>query len=332
MTNHSLMVITSELRRAKKPIIAGHVMPDGDSIGSTLALGLMLEQLGSEVTMVSQDPVPANYQFLPGVERIHIGVVPDLAFDYLVMLDLSAAERVGEAVSPLLSRSGIRVINIDHHASATPFADYNHIDPQAAAVGEIIFDLAEPLGVELTPEVSECLYTAVITDTGSFRYENTTSGTHRRVARLIETGTQVGVVNTYIYDEKPLPAIKLLKRVLDTLVVSDCGRIAWLKLTTAMEEECAAGDVNTEGFINYARIIQGVEVGILFTELANDQLKISFRSKRMLDVSLVASAFGGGGHPRAAGCSVSGRLDEVEPMVLGFVKKVVAEVFDGRGS
>jgi|Deesub1362A_J573_1020465.scaffolds.fasta_scaffold00044_84 phosphoesterase RecJ-like protein len=331
MVNHNLTAIGAELRRARKPVLAGHVLPDGDSIGSTLALGFMLEQLGATVTMVSQDQIPTTYRFLPGVDRIHIGSVPEGPFDCLVALDCSVPERVGQAVQPLLSQPGVRVINIDHHVSAVPFADYNYIDPSAAAVGEIVFDLAELLGVELTADISICLYTAIVTDTGSFRYENTSPGTHRRVARLIEQGLGVGAINTQIYDEKPLAAVKLLHRVLGTLTVSECGRFAWLKLTRAMEAECGAGQVEAEDLINYARTIQGVEVGILFREMPEGRIKVGFRSKRLVDVSRLAATFGGGGHPRAAGCIFNdGRLTEVELRVIGVVKKVVAEAFDGR--
>jgi phosphoesterase RecJ-like protein len=333
MVNHSLAAIAAELGRARKPILAGHVLPDGDSIGSTLALGMMLEQLGATVTMVSQDQIPATYRFLPGVERIHIGAIPDGPFDYLVTLDCSVPERVGKVVEPLLSRPDVRVINIDHHPALTlsaGWADYDYIDPTAAAVGEIIFDLIEFLGVRLTPDISVCLYTAIITDTGSFRYENTSAETHRRAAQLIEAGSQVGAVNTQIYAEKPVAAIKLLHRALGTLATSTCGRIAWLKLTRAMEEECAADQVDAEGIINYARMIHGVEVGILFREMPEGQLKVSFRSKRLVDVSLLASRFGGGGHPRAAGCKFDEQLAEVEPLVIKVVEQVIAEVFDGR--
>ncbi|MBE0467116.1 MAG: bifunctional oligoribonuclease/PAP phosphatase NrnA [Candidatus Desulforudis sp.] len=331
MINRSLPAIAAELRRVKNPLLVGHVMPDGDSVGSTLALGLLLEKLGIAATMLSQDPVPAAYRFLPGVDRIHIGVVPDMSFDCVVLLDCSVPERVGEAVQPLLSRPGVKVLNIDHHVSALPFADYNYIDPSAAAVGEIIFDLATLLGVDLTPDIAACLYTAIVTDTGSFRYENTSAGTHRRVARLIENGLEVGSINTQIYDEKPLAAVKLLHLVLETLTLSECGRIAWLKLTTAMEEQCGAGRVEAEDLINYARVIQGVEVGILFREMPEGQVKVGFRSKRMVDVSVLASKFGGGGHPRAAGCMFEGKLADAVILVIAAAEKSVREAFDGRG-
>lgn len=332
MVNHRLPELAAELKRVKKPVLAGHVMPDGDSIGSTIALGLMLEQFGVGVTLVSQDPIPANYRFLPGVERIHIGAVPDEPFDGLILLDCSVPERAGEAVQSLFSKPGIRVIHIDHHISAVPFADFNYVDPAAAAVGEIVFDLTAILGAELTRDIAANLYTAINTDTGSFRYENTTPETHRRVARLMETGVQVGAVNTEIYDEKPVEAVRLLQRVLGTLALSTCGRIAWLTLTLAMEAECGATDVNHEGIINYARLIRGVEVGILFRELPDGRFKVSFRSKRLVNVNLLAAAFGGGGHPRAAGCTMFGRLEDVEPVVIATAGEMVAEAFNGRRS
>ncbi|MEW6540141.1 MAG: bifunctional oligoribonuclease/PAP phosphatase NrnA [Bacillota bacterium] len=329
MGNKSLAAVAAELKRAVRPVLAGHVLPDGDSVGSTLALGLMLEQLGKKVRMVSQDPIPPMYRFLPGVAQIRVGTVPDADYDCLVTLDCSSPERLGTDIKPLLSRPGLRVVNIDHHISTGRYGDLNHIDPAAAAVGEIVFDLAEPLGVEISPEVSVCLYVAIATDTGSFRYENTTAGTHRRIARLIEMGLDAAAVNTRIFDEKPLAAIRLLHRVLGTLALSAGGRIAWLKLTRAMEAE-SGEEADVEDLINYARRISGVEVGILFRELPEGQIKVGFRSKRAVDVAALAAVFGGGGHPRAAGCRLAGELAEAERLVLGATEKVVAEALDGR--
>lgn len=329
MGNQSLAAAAAELRRAARPILAGHVVPDGDSVGSTLALGFMLEQLGKTVQMVSQDAIPATYRFLPGVERIHVGSVPEADYDCLVTLDCSTPERLGPAVQPLVSRPGIRVLNIDHHISTGPFGDLNHIDPAAAAVGEILFDLAGPLGARITADVSVCLYVAIATDTGSFRYENTTAETHRRVARLMETGLDTAAVNTRLFDERPLAALKLLHQVLGTLSVRAGGRVASLRLTRAMDAEYGE-EVDAEGLINYARRISGVEVGILFRELPEGQIKVGFRSKRAVDVAALASAFGGGGHPRAAGCRFEGELAEVERRVLDAAERVVAEAFHGR--
>ncbi len=329
MGNESLAAVAAELKRAARLVLAGHVLPDGDSVGSTLALGLMLEQMGKKVRMVSQDPIPLMYRFLPGVAQIHTGTVPDADYDCLVTLDCSSPERLGADIKPLLSRPGLRVVNIDHHISTGRYGDLNHIDPAAAAVGEIVFDLAEPLGVEISPEVSVCLYVAIATDTGSFRYENTTAGTHRRIARLIETGLDAAAVNTRIFDEKPLAAIRLLHRVLDTLALGAGGRIAWLKLTRAMEAQ-SGEEADVEDLINYARRISGVEVGILFRELPDGQIKVGFRSKRAVDVAALAAVFGGGGHPRAAGCRLAKELPEAERLVLDATEKVVAEALDGR--
>jgi len=328
----SLKEIAAELRRVKRPVLAGHVMPDGDSIGSTLALGLILEKLGVAATLVSQDEIPANYRFLPGTDRIHVGRVPDGHYDALIALDCSVPDRLGPAVMPLLSQPGIRVINLDHHLSAIPFADLSYVDPAAAAVGEIVFDLAELLKVALTPEIAACLYTAILTDTGSFRYENTGPDTHRRVARLIEHGIDVAAISTKIYDERPVAVIRLLHLVLGTLRLSKCGRIAWLKLTRSMEAASGSGQADAENLINYTRTIKGVEVGLLFREMPDNQIKVGFRSKRRIDVSQLAAAFGGGGHPRAAGCTLPGSLAEVEMQVVAAVEKAVAEACDGRGS
>lgn len=319
---NNLSEIVAVVRQARRPVLAGHIMPDGDCIGSVLGLALIFDALGSKPTLVSNDPIPMAYRFLPGVDQFHIGVIPPGDFDMFIALDCSVPERLGDVVRPLLARSDIKVVNIDHHASAAAFGDYNYVDAQAAAVGEIIYDMAELLEVVLTKEIATCLYTAILTDTGCFRYDNTTAATHRRVAHLIECGLSPAVISTAIYDEKPLSALRLLATVLQSLHVSEAralGKVAWLRLSRKMQEDAGARDEDGDGLINYARQITGVEVALLFREIADGSFKVAFRSKHLLDVSQLASRFGGGGHPRAAGCVVYGTVEEVEAGILDAV-------------
>lgn len=330
--NKSLREIADILLKAHSVILAGHVMPDGDSVGSTAALGLMLEHLGKRVTLVSNDPIPSTYTFLPGSDKFVIGQVPTGEYDLFVVLDCSVPERTGESLRVLLDKPGPAVLNLDHHASTPPYGDYNYIDPKASAVGEIVFDLGELLGVPLSLDIATCLYTAISTDTGSFRYDNTTAGTHRRVARLIECGLSPSEVSTLIYDEKPLSSLRLLHAVLGTLKVSPCGTVAWMRMTRRMEREAGATDDEAEGLINYARVIEGVEIALFFRETGPDRYKVGFRSKRAVDVSKLAQLFGGGGHPRASGCSVEGPYEEVEQRLVDAAVAAAREGLHGRYS
>lgn len=321
-----LRELAEALMRSRRLVLSGHVMPDGDSVGSTLALARLLELSGKEVTAVCPDPVPAIYRFLPGVELMVEGkFFSDEDFDTIVLVDCSDPERVGPHVGPYLNKGDRMVINIDHHVSTPPYGDLNYIDPKAAAVGEIIYDLSFVLETPISADIATCLYTAIVTDTGSFRYENTTSGTLRRAAHLVEIGVSPADINTLIYEERPLSSIKLLHAALGSLKLSASGRVAWMSLTSAVERDlCASGD-DAEGIINYARMIQGVEIAVLFRQVEPEVFKVGFRSKRFADVSALAQLFGGGGHPRASGCMMSGDLAEIERVVIEAAEKFTSE-------
>lgn len=312
---HKLETIARVLGDVQRALICGHVMPDGDSLGSVLALGLVLQQLGKKVTMAGPDPAPQLYAFLPGIEQYRAGSPPEDDYDTLIVVDCPVPERLGPGYQDLVRRD-LDVINIDHHASTNSFGRYRYIDPQAAAVGEIIFDLLKLMKVDISLDVAICLYTAMVTDTGSFQYESTTPGTHLRVARLLETGVPVARINAYLNEEKPRAAQLLLSASLKTLSFSRCGKVAWMSITRDMLQDAGAKDEHTEGIVNYARSVKGVEVGILFHELPGGRCKISFRSKEAVDVNQLALLFGGGGHSRAAGCEIAGKLQEIENEVV----------------
>jgi len=297
-------------------------MPDGDCVGSVGALGLALRQLGKEVTMALPDPVPEVYRFLPGTGDFLVGEEA-LAKDYdiFLVLDCSVPDRLG-ALRALLERPLV-VCNLDHHVSSHSFADYNYIDPRSAATAEIVQDLCLLLGAEITPEVATCLYAGIVADTGSFQYENTTPDTHRRAAWLIERGVPAVKVNIRLHDEKPLAHLKVLGAVLPTLRISPCGRVAWMRVTRGLLENLKAKDEHVNGLINYARSVQGVEVALLFREIATGRCKISFRSKEAVDVDRLAARFGGGGHVRAAGCVLEGDLDALEERVVAAALEAV---------
>ncbi len=308
---NDLRAIAGALQQSRKVIISGHVMPDGDCVGSVAALGLALTQLGKEVTMALPDPVPEIYLFLPGAADFAIGESAlTVDYDTFMVLDCSVPERLG-VLRALLERR-LTVCNIDHHASSHHFADYNYIDPQAAATAEIVQDLCALLGARITPEIAACLYAGILTDTGSFQYENTTPDTHRRAAALIECGAPAVMINIQIYEQKPLAHLKVLAAALPTLRLSPCGRVAWMSVTRELLASLGAKDEHVNGLINYARSVRGVEVALLFREIAPGRYKVSFRSKEAVDVNRLAARFGGGGHVRAAGCVLEGDLDRLQ--------------------
>ncbi|KFD41459.1 phosphoesterase [Peptococcaceae bacterium SCADC1_2_3] len=321
---NNLSEIGDLLLQGKRIILCGHVMPDGDCLGSVIALGLALEKMGKEVTLAIPDPVPEVYNFLPEVKRFQEGSKAlQGEYDSFIILDCSVPDRLGP-LRELLTRP-IITCSIDHHVSANEFAHYNYIDPKAAAVGEIIQDLLNLINFPLTPDISICLYAAIVTDTGSFQYDNTRADTHRRAAKLIEYGVPAAEINRLIYEQKPLSSLRLLEAVLGTLSVSPCGRVSWMIVNLEMLKNKNAGKEHVDGLINYGRSVRGVEVALLFQEISKDCFKVSFRSKELVDVNSLAGKFGGGGHNRAAGCIIKGDLETIKTQVIAAALQAVNE-------
>ncbi|KYH32178.1 DHH family phosphoesterase [Neomoorella mulderi] len=307
--------IAAALAASRDVAVVSHIIPDGDCLGSTLALALALRQRGTRAVAVNADPVPDMFQFLPGQETIippeKVTEVPPL----LVMVDSTDMERAGEGFSQWRQKTKM-VINIDHHVSNTRFGDLNLVDSRAAATAELIYAVLEKIPVTITPAIATCLYTALATDTGSFQYENCTATTMRLAARLMEQGADLSLIREYLWERKPLASIRLLAAVLPTLTLAYDGRVAWLTVSRAALEAAGARPEHAEGLVNYPRSIAGVEVGLLFRELPDGLVKVSLRSKKIVDVNAVAARFGGGGHRRAAGCTIRGDLDTVVTMVV----------------
>lgn len=310
----SLKEIAEVLKSSESILICGHTFPDGDCIGSTAALGLALKEIGKKVVMASSGSIPETLLFLPGVNDFCVNCMPEEKFDTMVVLDCSDSERLG-LYKHFLNQVA-NLVCIDHHVSARGFDGYNYIDPQSSATGEIIIDLLDLMGITIIQDMAVCLYTAIVTDTGSFRYEKTTSDTLRKAAKLIDTGIDIAFINTNLFEENPLPSIQILGAALNSLKLSHCGRIAWMVIDKMMLEIYSANNEHTEGIVNVARSIKGVKVSILFKEVEQDRYKISFRSKGQINVDSLASRFGGGGHAKASGCMLSGNIEEVVEAVL----------------
>ncbi|MFZ3100986.1 MAG: bifunctional oligoribonuclease/PAP phosphatase NrnA [Desulfitobacteriaceae bacterium] len=321
--SNSLPEMITELRKAPQVALFSHVSPDGDCMGSMLALGLALEKLNKQIYFFNPDPVPPYLAFLPGVNRVN-STLPVIWPEVLVFVDCTDIERTSLTTQDLPIES--IVLNLDHHISNSSFGHINVIDPQASASGEMVLTLIEELGVELDKEIATNLYTAIVTDTGSFQYSNTTAQTHRVVAKLIDQKIELETIHSSLFDQKPLAHLKLLQRALASLQLFSDGQIALMILSNQDFIECGAGENLSEGLVNYARTIEGVEVAILIRERDSMSVKVALRSNLWLNVNEVAAIFQGGGHKRAAGCSLKLSLAEAQVVVL----KAVQEALIGR--
>jgi phosphoesterase RecJ-like protein len=298
-----------------------HVHPDGDAIGSLLAIGFVLKKYRKNFELICSEGVPSVYAYLEGSESIK--KERDLSVTPQVLISVDCAEKDRCALAPeIWNIPGLTVINIDHHISNIGFADLNLIDPQAAATGEVIYRLFGEAGLEFDSSVAIALYTAVATDTGFFRYSNTSAFTLELASMLVKKyGIEPSKIAEQVHEQKSFSAIRLLGEVLCTLQVGIGGKVAWMVLDQPMLSKFQVENEETESFVNYARSIEGVEIGILFKELRANEIKLSWRSSVNIDVSKLAANFGGGGHARAAGCTINGPIDRVVNDVLKFVSE-----------
>ncbi len=302
-----------KLMAAKKLLITAHVNPDGDAVGSTLALAAFLRGRGKEATVMIDDRVPKNLLFLPGSDKIvrpEEGKKADA--ELLVILDTSP-DRIGEVEK---AAAGLPVLNLDHHISNDGKADFLYNDNRAAAA-EIIFEIVDRFGGEFTPDVATPIYTGLATDTGFFKFSNTRPETLRAAARLLEAGVRPEKVSEAL-EEKPEALVRGQAAALQTMELSYGGRVAGLYL----DRELATSLDTTEGFIDFVRVIEGVDIAVLIKCMDENFCRVSVRSKG-LDVSKVAMKFGGGGHIRAAGFSVKKPLAEAKKDVLEALGEVL---------
>jgi len=313
--------IASRLKEVPEAALFSHVSPDGDCLGSMLALGLALENLGKKVGYYNPGPVPDNLRFLPGAEKIS-ALLPEKIPDTLIFIDCAEAERAFPAIPPEFLQNK-EIINIDHHISNNCFGTLNWVDPGAAATGEMLYSLICQLNGELTQDMAINLYTAIITDTGRFSYSNTTSKSFKIAAELVKTGIDLVKINTILFEQKTWSQTKLLHKALSNLELLENGKIAVIVLSLQDFRETGAQEHLTEGLINYARNIVNVEAAALLKELGNNEIKVSFRSNSWLDVNQVAAKFGGGGHIRASGCTLNMPLSQAQKNVVSALKEAL---------
>ena len=306
-------------------MITSHVSPDGDSIGSVLALTLALLKNEKKAVPVIKDDIPRKYKFLPGTELIEKDISE--TFDVIIVLDCGDIERLG--FDRQLKEYGPIVVNIDHHKSNSYFGDLNLEDTTASSVGEMIYRLLDGR-VELDYDIALNLYTSIITDTGSIKYSNTTPLSIRILADLVDKGVRPDYVSRQVFEMRSPASIKLLKSVLSTLEISADGKVATLYITQEMLKTANADEDDTDGMINYAREIEGVEVAAIFRETDDSVIKVGLRSNEWVDVSMIAAKFNGGGHPRAAGCQVKLPLKEAREIVLKAINHAMEDSGERR--
>jgi phosphoesterase RecJ-like protein len=314
MTADVIAAIRDAILHRQRFVITSHARPDGDAIGSQVAMAYALRQLGKDVQMVDADPAPPQFQAFPGVGDIQVSPTLHGQFDAVIVMECSD-----------LSRTGVEgfdryfVINIDHHPGNKNYGAINWFDPGAAACGEMVFDVIEALGVVLTPEIATHIYVAILTDTGGFHFSHITPRTFDICRRCTEAGAQPEAIARAVYDSSTMGRLRLMGAVLHNLEFEGSGRAALAAVTLELLRQTGATQEDTDGLINIPLTVKDIQAVAFFKEIARDSFRISLRSKGNVDVNRVANAFGGGGHKNAAGCTLNGPYSEVR-------KKLVAEL------
>src|SRR6267142_1973218 len=308
-----------ELIEAKRKFaITSHRRPDGDSLGSSLGLYWLLRALDKDVEVIMCDPVPHAYQQLPGAKNVRVTPAVDGSYHAVFVIECSDVTRPG-----LEELDKQFVVNIDHHSTTALFGKINWIDSTASAVGEMIYNLCKATGVRVTKEIAECVYTALLTDTGSFHYSNTTERTFKIASELVRIGVKPAKSAEAIFGSYNWSKIELLSQVLATARRDESGHVAWMRQTLEMQEQTRACDEDADGFVNYPLSVGEVEASALFKEYAPGVYRTSLRSKGDVNVAKIAEQFGGGGHRNAAGCTLKGDWDEIERQVVPLLRDAV---------
>lgn len=308
------------LREHQRFAVLSHVRPDGDALGSQLALGLSLEQLGKDVAIWNEDGMLEKYRFLPCSELVEQPPAPENAreFDVAIALDTAVQNRLGTCLQAV--KHAKLWINIDHHVSNPRYGDLAFIDALAPATGQVLYELVRSQDLPLTYEMADNIFVAISTDTGSFQYPNTTARTYEIAAELIKAGVNVGKLSQQIYESYPLRRVNLLRELLNVLKLNCDGRLASFSLSLETAAKLGAKPEDNEGLIDYIRAIEGVIVAAFIEELEDGKVRISLRSKdARVDVCKICQHFGGGGHILAAGARIRGSLAEVEAKVLEMI-------------
>lgn len=313
--------LVDAIRARQRFVISSHARPDGDSIGSQLAMAHALRQLGKEAHIVNRDPPPAPLAPFPGVAGIEIGDRVRGTFDAAIIMECGELARTGVSGldQPL-------VINIDHHPGNTGYGHVNWFDEAAAACGEMVFDLVAALGARLSLEVATHVYVAILTDTGSFHYSAISPRTFDISRALLEAGVDPVLVARQVYDSNTMGKLKLTAAVISAMQVDATGRIAVLFLDDEIMRQAGGTSDDTDGLINMPLSVKEIEAVVFFRQAADGEYRVSMRSKGAVDIGSVAKQFGGGGHKNAAGCSAAGAIGALQERFVD----LIGQAIDGR--
>ncbi len=313
--NSTFEEIARALEPAKTVLVASHLRPDGDALGSTIAFALWLKSLGKEVTAWNEDGMLEKFRYLPEADIVKQPEGTGRKFDAFVALDTSVKNRLGTVLSAI--EEPAIFVNMDHHVSNGRFGALNYIAAASPATGEIVFEFLKDRGATITPEIAANLYVAISTDTGSFQYPNTTARTFRVAAELIEAGVDVGALSQAMYDSQPRRRLELLRHALNEVKFCCDGKVASFTLTEADVARLGVLPEDNEGIIDHLRSVDSVVAAVFFEDLGGGKVRVSSRSKdRRVDVCKVCAVFGGGGHALAAGARIAGSISEVEERFL----------------
>lgn len=312
------------LKAAKTFVIASHYSPDGDGIGSSIALGMALRGMGKEVVLYSVDPVPWNLKFLPGTDAFVSSLSAEGEFDMAIMVDCAQRKRVSEEFA---KHKGFKTVAcIDHHQVENTEADHLLLDDGAASTGEVVMRLMKKAGVKMDANIAQLIYTTLVVDTGFFKYSTTDAHVLSVAAELVEAGAEPWVVAKNLEESHPASRLKLLARSLSTLTIELGGRYASMDVTQEMLSGTGASMEQSDEFATYPRMIEGVEVAALFREVEGELIKISLRSKDFVDVAALAKSMGGGGHSRAAGIRIRASMGEAKKKMKAAIEEALGKV------
>lgn len=314
--------IIQQLKNSKNVLLASHTNPDGDAIGSLIALGLCLDAIDKRTTLFNDSAIPAVYRFLPCVEKVVGCLDPSESYDTAVVLDCGDIDRIGSAADTVCRLPAI--INIDHHPTNKGFGHYQHIDPDACATAEIIYQIIKTLNVDINNNMATAIYTGILTDTGSFRFSNTNQTAFAICEEMVACGVNPYNIAQHVYGTYSLGRIKLLNLALDSIEVSKNGKLSMMTLTRDMLDETGTQTQDTDGLINYARGIKDIKVAVLIQEHDNgketapnsNSYHVSLRSDGTVDVGGIAASFGGGGHFSAAGFNIEADLSDLKDRIF----------------
>jgi phosphoesterase RecJ-like protein len=316
-TTLKIREIIAAIRSHERFMVATHVRPDGDAIGSLLAMKLILQRMGKKVDAYAQDEFPPEFDFLPGALEVWNKPFDSTDYEVAILVDCGDFDRVGDELSEFIGRSVPCVINIDHHIPNKPFGNIYWADPAASSACEMLFDLCMALSLAPDATLSSLLYTGIVTDTGSFRFSNTNQRVFEIVCILAGAGANPSYLATQIYDSATPEKLKLLAQVLGTVEFHAGERIATAQLTRTMLSNASASYMDSEGFINHLRSVKSVDLAILFREGGDGLVHVSMRSRVGINVARLAQRHGGGGHRQAAACRIPGNIQSVRSMFIG---------------